>query len=79
MYKTGTQDRVVGPQHPSLSHSPHTNHPLAIMNKLQQIPTAFPRLYDVSDSIKVVEVAKKYEGPEVNAVCCYPLVILVQH
>ncbi|KIR71930.1 glycosyl hydrolase family 88 [Cryptococcus deuterogattii CA1014] len=34
------------------------------MNKLQQIPTAFPRLYDVSDSIKIVEVAKKYEGPE---------------
>lgn len=48
------------------------------MNKLQQIPTAFPRLYNVSDSIKVVEVAKKYEGPEVSAVCCYPLVILVQ-
>ncbi|AFR98229.2 glycosyl hydrolase family 88 [Cryptococcus neoformans C23] len=37
---------------------------VTIMNKLQQIPAVFPRLYDVSDSIKVVEVAKKYEGPE---------------
>ncbi|WVQ83740.1 hypothetical protein IAT38_005884 [Cryptococcus sp. DSM 104549] len=34
------------------------------MNKLQQIPAAFPSLYDISDSIKVVEVAKKYEGPK---------------
>lgn len=42
------------------------------MNKLQQIPTAFPKLYDVSDSIKVVEVAKKYEGPNVSAVSVTP-------
>lgn len=43
------------------------------MNKLQQIPAAFPRLYDVSDSIKVVEVAKKYEGPEVSPCLWLPL------
>lgn len=52
---------------------------VTIMNKLQQIPAAFPRLYDVSDSIKVVEVAKKYEGPEVSTACGYSLVTLDQN
>lgn len=38
------------------------------MDTLQRLPTSIPDLCAVSDSIKVVEVAKKYDQPEVS--CC---------
>ncbi|BEI83675.1 hypothetical protein CcaverHIS002_0402790 [Cutaneotrichosporon cavernicola] len=34
------------------------------MDTLQSLPTSFPELYAVSDSIKVVEVANKYNPPD---------------
>jgi hypothetical protein len=37
------------------------------MQTLQNLPAALPGLFDPSFSIKVVEVAKKYNEPEVSA------------
>ncbi|ODN77026.1 hypothetical protein L202_05571 [Cryptococcus amylolentus CBS 6039] len=42
------------------------------MDKLQRLPHSIPALYDISDSIKLVEVAKKYEGPEDELVTRVP-------
>lgn len=39
------------------------------MDILSGLPASFPELYDASDSIKVVEVAKKYSQPEVRVRC----------
>jgi hypothetical protein len=36
------------------------------MDTLHSLPASFPELYAVSDSVKVVEVAKKYNQPDVS-------------
>lgn len=36
------------------------------MQKLENIQQAIPGLYDPSFSVKIVEVAKKYNQPEVS-------------
>lgn len=40
-----------------------------------ELISTIPDLFDVSDSIKVVEVAKKYDQPSVSGVsfCCLPM------
>lgn len=41
------------------------------MDTLLNLPASFPELYAVSDSIKVVEAAKKYGQQEVCCLCTY--------
>jgi len=37
------------------------------METLSNLPASFPELFDISDSIKVVEVARKYGQQSVRA------------
>ena len=38
------------------------------MDRLANVPSSLPGLFDPSISVKVVEVAKKYDEPEVRVV-----------
>jgi hypothetical protein len=39
---------------------------------LQDLPKSMPQLFDKSFSVRVVEVAKKYDAPEVSFAVSYP-------
>jgi hypothetical protein len=40
--------------------------PLAVTPQLAELPTRLPHLFDASFSVRVVEVAKKYDTAEVS-------------
>lgn len=49
-------------QHPT-STMPSSTAPTAV-DRLQALPASAPKLYTVSDIVKLVEAAKKHEGPQ---------------